>query len=77
LALLIIIFCWYYVTAFGAVYPNTQKYLLEDTWLSFLLSMIYPFAYNLIPGLFRMTSLKAKKQDKKWMYEFSGILSKL
>ena len=77
LALLLIIFCWYYVTAFGAVYPNTQIYLLEDTWISFLVSMIYPFAYNLIPGLFRMTSLKAKNRDKKWMYDFSGILSKL
>jgi hypothetical protein len=77
LALLLITFCWYYVTAFGAVYPNTQIYLLEDTLLSFLLSMIYPFAYNLIPGLFRMPSLKAKKRDKKWMYDFSGILSKL
>ena len=76
-ALLLIIFCWYYVTAFGAVYPNTQIYLLEDTWISFLFSMIYPFAYNLIPGLIRMPSLKAKNKDKKWMYDFSGILSKL
>ena len=77
LALLIITFCWYYITAFGAVYPNTQIYLLEDTWISFLLSMIYPFVYNFIPGLLRMPSLKAKKRDKKWMYDFSGILSKL
>ena len=77
LTLLIITFCWYYVTAFGAVYPNTQIYLLEDTCISFLLSMIYPFVYNFIPGLLRMPSLKAKKRDKKWMYDFSGILSKL
>lgn len=76
-ALLLIIFCWYYITAFGAVYPNTQIYLIEDTCMSFMFSMIYPFAYNLIPGLFRMASLKAKKKDKKWMYDFSGILSKL
>ena len=76
-ALLLITFCWYYVSAFGAVYPNTQIYLLEDTLISFLFSMIYPFAYNLIPGLFRMPSLKAKKRDKKWMYDLSEILSKL
>ena len=75
--ILLIIFCWYYIAAFGAVYPNTQVYLIKDTLISFIISMCYPFLYNLIPGLFRFPALKAKKNDKKSLYDFSKILSKL
>ena len=77
IGILLILFCWYYIAAFGAVYPNTQVYLIKDTLISFGISMCYPFAYNLIPGLFRFPALKAKKKDKKSLYDFSKILSKL
>ena len=77
IGMLLILFCWYYLAAFGAVYPNTQVYLIKDTLISFAISMCYPFVYNLIPGLFRFPALKAEKKDKKSLYEFSQILSKL
>ena len=77
IGMLLILFCWYYIAAFGAVYPNTQMYLIKDTLISFAISMSYPFGYNLIPGLFRFPALKAKKKDKKSLYDFSKILSKL
>ena len=75
IGLSLIIFCWYYITAFGAVYPNTQMHLLKDTLISFLISMIYPFLMNLVPGVLRIPALKAKKKDKKCMYQFSQIIA--
>ena len=77
IGMLLILSFWYYIAAFGAVYPNTQMYLIKDTLISFVISMSYPFGYYLIPGLFRFPALKAKKKDKKSLYDFSKILSKL
>ena len=73
----LLLFCWYYITAFCAVYPNTQIHLLKDTLISFGISMLYPFIINLIPGLFRIPSLKAVKKDKKCLYNTSKIISKI
>ena len=71
----LIIFCWYYTTAFAAVYPNTQMHLIKDTLISFGISMIYPFVINIMPGLFRIPSLKAKNKDQKCLYTTSKILA--
>ena len=62
---------WIYVATFCAVYKNTQLYLIEDTLISFLLSLIYPLGYYLVPGILRIPSLKAKKQNKEWLYKLS------
>ena len=77
IGLQLLLFCWYYITAFCAVYPNTQIHLLKDTLISFGISMVYPFIINLIPGLFRIPSLKAVKKDKKCLYNTSKIISKI
>ena len=65
-------FFWYYLSCFCAVYRNTQKILIKDTLISFGLSFLYPFGLNLIPGLFRIPSLK--KNDRKCLYQVSKIL---
>jgi hypothetical protein len=75
IGLSLLIFCWYYLTAFACVYPNTQLHLIKDTLISFAVSMLYPFLINLIPGLFRLPSLKAKKKDKECMYNTSKIIA--
>ena len=62
---------WYYLFMFCAVYKNTQLYLLKDTLISFSLSLIYPFFLYLLPGLFRIPSLKGK--DKKCLYGLSKV----
>ena len=33
---------WYYLTCFNAVYKNTQIYLIENTFISFGFSLVYP-----------------------------------
>ena len=63
---------WFYLACFCAVYKNTQIYLIKDTVISFGTSMIYPFGLYLIPGIFRMPSLK--KKDRSFMYSFSKMI---
>jgi len=75
ISFLLLIFFWYFISAFCAVYNNTQKLLFQNTFSSFALSLIYPFGLNLIPGLFRIPALKAKSKNKKCMYILSKLLS--
>ena len=74
-SLILMLFFWYFISCFCAVYNNTQTILFKDTILSFGLSMLYPFGLCLLPGLARMPSLRAEKKDKKCLYCFSQILA--
>ena len=62
---------WYYIAMFGAIYRNTQYHLLKDTLISFSLSLIYPFGIYLLPGIFRIHSLKNDKREM--IYNISKI----
>ena len=75
ISLLLMLFFWYFISCFCAVYSNTQVILFKDTLISFALSMLYPIGINLLPGIFRIPSLRAKKKDKKCMYSFSKIIA--
>ena len=57
-----LLFFWYYISSFCAVYENTQIHLIKDTLISF----------GLIPGIFRIPSLKINKREK--LYKFSKII---
>ena len=72
---LLLLFFWYFISCFCAVYTNTQIILIKDTLVSFGLSMVYPFGINLLPGIFRIPALKAKKKNKKCLYQISGFIS--
>ena len=67
-------FFWYYISMFGVIYKNTQFHLLKDTLISFGLSLVYPFATNLLPGLFRIPSLSNEKNKRECLYNFSKIV---
>ena len=75
LSIFLFSFFWYFISCFCAVYTNTQIILIKDTLVSFGLSMLYPFGLNLFPGLFRLPALRAKKRDKKCLYNTSIILA--
>ena len=72
---LLILFFWYFISCFCSVYKKTQIILINDTLISFGLSMIYPFGLNLLPGLFRIPSLRVKKKDKECLYKVSTLFS--
>ena len=65
---------WYYLSCFCAVYKNTQIHLIKDTLISFGLSLIIPLLIYLIPGIFRIISLRAKKENKECLYKISKML---
>ena len=62
ISIILLIFFWFYIGCFCSVYINTQIYLLKDTLLSFLLSLIIPFIKFLIPCLRRINVLKDSGQ---------------
>ena len=74
LKFIFLILFWYYISCFCAVYKNSQIHLIKDTLISFGLSMLYPFALCILPGIFRIPALRANKSDKECLYKFSKIL---
>ena len=68
---------WYYLSCFGAVYRNTQIYLIKDTLISYGLSLIYPFGLNALPCAFRIIALKNPQKNKELIYKISLILQKI
>ena len=75
LSALLLLFFWYFISCFCAVYINTQDILIKDTFISFGLSMLYPFGLNLLPGFLRIPALRAKKKDKKCLYKISLLVA--
>ena len=75
ISLLFLGFFWYYVTTFCAVYKNTQIPLIINTLSCFLLSLLYPFALNLLPGMFRIPALKSEKKDKECEYNIGNLIA--
>ena len=65
---------WYYLSCFCAVYKNTQIHLLKDVLLSFTLSLFYPFALNLLPGILRIPALKKESKRRDCLYSISKII---
>ena len=75
LSSILMLFFWYFISCFCAVYGNTQLILIEDTLLSFGSSLIYPFGFKLLPGLLRIPALRSKNKNKKWLYKISNLVN--
>ena len=75
LSFILLLFFWYYISMFDAVYRNTQFLLLKDTLMGFGLSLISPFVIYLFPGLFRIPALASPQKNKKCLYNFSKIFT--
>ena len=74
LGLLILLFFWYFITLFCIVFRNTQIIFLKNSLFSLISSLVYPFGYNLLPGIFRIPSLHNKGKSK-FLYQMSGIIA--
>ena len=74
LSFLFLIFFWYYISCFSAIYKNTQEHLIKDAIYSFIFSLLYPLLLYFLPGIFRITSLRAKNKNRQILYIFSQIL---
>ena len=69
---LCLIFFWYYLSSFGAVYRNTQIYLVKNFAISFAVVLIYPFIFSIIIAMLRIGALKGKNNE--CMYKVSRFL---
>jgi len=72
---ILLLFFWYYIAMFDAVYRNTQYLLLKDTLMGFGLSLISPFVIYLIPGIFRLPALASSQKNKRCLYNFSKVFT--
>ena len=73
---ILLILFWYYLACFCAVYKNTQNQLIKNTLISFSLSFLYSFGIYLLPGIFRIISLK-KCRNNEFIYRICLILQLL
>ena len=77
ISFILLLLFWYYISCFCVVFKNTQILLIKDTLISYGFSLLYPFGINLLPGFFRIRSLKSVKKDKKWLYRISKYLQSI
>ena len=72
---LLFLFYWYFISAFCAVYPNTQNIYIRDSMFSFATSMIDPFLIYLLTNILRAISLaKCCKKKAGLAYSISQFL---
>ena len=74
LGIILLLFFYYFISCFCFVFYNTQIVLIKDTFISFGLSILYPFLLIIFPGSLRIYSLN---KNKKSIYKLSIILSLL
>ena len=60
------------LSSFGAVYPNTQMFIFKNALISFAMSLIFPFVFNVFPSLLRIYSLKSNNSE--CLYKVSKFL---
>ena len=77
LGIIFLFIFWLFLSSFGAVFQNTQVTLVENTIISFGISFIYPFLYNIIPCLLRMCSLSDKDNQSSCLYDVSKFFQLL
>ena len=65
---------WYFVSAFCAVYKNTQIILFKDSFLSLFLSLLYPFGLYLIPTTLRIIALRNPEKNLICLYKSSDLI---
>ena len=59
---------------FCVIYCNTQFHLINDTLISYVLSLVYPFGIYLLPGFFRIPALSDPGMKKECLYKLCKIL---
>ena len=74
---IILLLFWYYVVCFCGIYINTQNHLIKDSIISLLISLIIPVFIYIIPGIFRIPSLRKGKSNYSNQYKFSVFLQNL
>ena len=72
---ILFLFYWYFISAFCAVYPNTQNIFIRDSFRSYFISMIDPFLIYFLTNMLRAISLsRCCKKKAGLIYNISQFL---
>ena len=72
---IILLFYWYFVSAFCAVYPNTQKIYILDCTISFLIFCVIPFITYAIVTILRVIAVQDREKKRcKCLYKISRAI---
>ena len=63
--------CWYYITIFCTVFPNTQIAWLESSGITIGISLIFPVLLSLPIAILRTIAMKSKISV---IYTISGLI---
>ena len=69
---LFLVLFWYYLSSFCAVYQNSQIFLIINTFLSFVFSLIYPFFIIIFPVIIRKFSLN--DSNRQLLYKINHYI---
>ena len=69
---LLIMLCWYYVSAFCAVFKNSQKNYLINFFICFVVCNLWPVVTCFIPTIMRKAALEKYNET---LYKASQIVS--
>ena len=69
---LFLVLFWYYLSSFCAVYQNSQIFLIINTFLSFVFSLIYPFFIIIFPVIIRKFSLN--NSNRRLLYKINHYI---
>ena len=72
---IILSFAWIYIFSFFIIFENTQMYVIQNTIISFGVSMIAPFMLYIIPAYLRKIAVKGDgAHGNYWLYATAKIL---
>ena len=66
---LLFLFYWYFISAFCAVYNNTQIIYIKDFISSFSIGLLYPFIIQFVFSLIRIFTLRKKTKVRSLLYK--------
>ena len=74
ISLIFIIYFWYYLSSFGAVFKNSQIFLVKNALLTFSISLLYPFFIIILPCIIRIKALNDINKKRELIYKISKII---
>lgn len=77
ICLLLLLFSWFYLGCFLAIFPKTQIYLIKLTIISFAFTLVIPLVIYLISAYLRIKSLNTNKESMDCLYKLSQFFQRL
>ena len=78
LSIFITFFIWIYLACFFTVFKNSQLIVIKNSLISLGATMLFPFAFYMLPAILRIFSLESREtKNRLCLYVFSRIFEYL